>query len=135
MRRDLEHQEQVALFEWVGLAKTRIPELRLLYAIPNWAGVKSPREGARRKAEGVRAGVPDLCLPVARGGFHGLYIEMKAGEKRPTKDQQAWLRELQEQGYATRVCWSMGEARAMIESYLELPEELTLSRGGGDADD
>lgn len=32
------------------------------------------------KRQGVKAGVPDICLPVARNGYHGLHIELKAGK-------------------------------------------------------
>ena len=42
------------------------------------------------KRQGVKAGVPDICLPVARNGYHGLYIELKAGKNKATKNQEKW---------------------------------------------
>jgi len=55
-------------------------------------------------AEGVKRGVPDVFLPVARGGYHGLWIEMKYGKNKTTSNQKWWLNELKDQGYKTAVC-------------------------------
>lgn len=55
------------------------------------------------RSEGLKSGVPDLCLPVARSGYHGLYIELKAGKNKPTDNQLAWLEVLEAQGYKTAV--------------------------------
>ena len=69
---------------------------------------------------GVRAGVPDVCLPVPRGKYHGLYIEMKradGGRLRP--DQEGWLEALREQGYRAEVCHGFDAARLVITEYLK----------------
>ena len=71
-----ESVEQTRLFQWARMEAGRWPELNLLYHVPN-GGSRHRMEAAHLKQQGVRAGVPDLCLPVARGGCHGLYIEMK----------------------------------------------------------
>lgn len=110
------------LFRWADLASLRLPELRLLHAVPNWAGVKGPAEGARRKAEGVRAGVPDLHLPIPRGPHPGLWIEMKSPTGQPTKDQRRWMDALREEGHAVHLCRSWQEAKDAIEAYLALPK-------------
>ena len=67
-----EAEEQTYLFEWARLASCKWPELSFLYHIPN-EGKRPPATGARLKSMGLKSGVPDVCLPVARGGFHGLY--------------------------------------------------------------
>ena len=79
--RDAEHIEQSLLFQWAEHASGRYPELKLLFAIPNFSGRlgKVPPLAARIQAgklkrEGRKRGVPDICLPVARGGFHALYV-------------------------------------------------------------
>lgn len=59
------------------------PELQLLYHVPN-EGKRTWRTGARLKSEGLKPGVPDLCLPVARGKYHGLYVELKRRDQRAT---------------------------------------------------
>ena len=113
-----ESQEQQRLFQWVRLAEGAHPELRLLYHIPN-EGKRSRAGGRRMVAEGLRRGVPDLCLPVARGGKHGLYIELKRVKRgRVSEEQAEWLHRLCEEGYAAQVCNGWEEAARVLETYL-----------------
>ncbi|TQF00200.1 MAG: hypothetical protein FKY71_04640 [Spiribacter salinus] len=85
-----EHDEQRSLIAWARMAQAKRPELALLHAIPN-GGHRNRVAAARIKAEGAARGVPDLCLPVPRGERHGLYIELKAGKGRPSREQRWWL--------------------------------------------
>ena len=113
-----EAQEQTALFQWASLQACKYPELDMLYHIPN-GGSRNKIEAARLKGEGVKAGVPDLCLPVPRGGKHGLYIELKRiREGRTSKEQEKWLNALQEQGYEAIVCKGWEAAARKILEYL-----------------
>lgn len=115
-----ESEEQQALFQWVALQRGAFPELSLLYHVPN-GGRRSRAEAGRFKAEGVKAGVPDICLPVARGGFHGLYVELKRREKSKTsEDQKDWIKRLSAQGYFAVVCKGWDEAAQAIMLYLKL---------------
>ncbi len=116
-RNQPEHDNQVALFSWAAYDKR--PELGLLYAVPNSAK-RSPRQGAWMKAEGLKAGVPDIVLPVARGGYHALYIELKVKGRKPTPDQLGWQARLNEAGNLAIVCYGWTEAREVIERYLGL---------------
>ncbi len=116
--KNLEHHEQVALIQWAALNTHKHPELALLFAIPN-GGHRDIRVAAKLKAEGVQAGVPDLCLPVARGGFHGLWIELKAGKNTARPAQLAWIDRLRAQGYVATVERGWERARQTIEDYLE----------------
>ena len=113
-----EHDEQVALFGWAEYNEAYYPELRLLYAIPN-GGHRHKAVAAELKAEGVKPGVPNLCLPVARMGYHGLYIEMKHGRNKATRNQRDWLDALIIQGYRAVVCWGTEHAVAVLLGYLE----------------
>lgn len=113
-----EHDEQAAVIEWAEAMRSRIPELALLFAVPN-GGYRHPATAARLKREGVRAGVPDLCLPVPRGKWHGLFIEMKAGGNKPTPEQRDWLSLLTSQGYRAVVANGAEMAKAVIETYLK----------------
>ncbi len=71
------------------------------------------------KAEGMRSGVPDLFLPVARKGYHGMFIELKRRRGGVvSKDQQQWLDDLREQGYHAIVCRGFDEAKEEIIKYL-----------------
>ena len=72
------------------------------------------------KQQGVKSGVPDLCLPVPRGRYHGLYIEMKTESGHTTAVQEWWGERLQAQGYAWRVCHGWQAAVALLKWYLQL---------------
>ena len=114
-----EAQEQAALFQWARMQAGRYPELALIHAIPN-GGSRHPAEAKNLKAQGVKAGVPDICLPVPRGGCHGLYIELKrrkGGKLSP--EQEQWISELTEQGYYAAVCKGWEVAAEFIKRYLE----------------
>jgi hypothetical protein len=110
--------EQELVIRWsIGQAETW-PELELLHAIPN-GGFRSKRTAALLKRTGVKSGVPDLSLPVARGGFHGLYIEMKRTDGgRVSQEQKAWHIALRAQGYMVVVCCGHEQAIAVIRDYL-----------------
>ena len=110
----LEHDEQVALVEWMDWAHPKVP----YFATPN-GGHRHPAVAAKLKAEGVKAGVPDLCIPVARGGFHGFFLELKRAKGgKLSDDQKAWITELLAQGYEVKVCAGFEAAKAAIEEYL-----------------
>lgn len=128
-----EHAEQSALFTWAGHAQAAHPVLRLLYAIPNGGrriakvtatGIRYSPEAKKLKREGVKAGVLDVCLPVARGPYHGLYIEMKRKKGSTTSDEQKqWIADLTEQEYRAVVCKGWEEARAELLHYLSLGQK------------
>jgi hypothetical protein len=113
-----EAQEQTALFQWAAMMEGRFPELRTLHHIPN-GGSRNAIEAAHLKAQGVRAGIPDIFLPCARNGFHGLYIELKRRKGgRVSIDQQRMILALRAQGYKVEVCRGWEEARDTICEYL-----------------
>lgn len=129
-----EHSEQVALMQWAELAQAHRPLLGLLYAVPN-GGQRHPATAAKLKKEGVKRGVPDLHLPVARCGLHGLYLELKAADGRLSTEQKRWRDMLVAQGYGVAVVYGFEQARAVLEDYLDdkwsLNEHLQ-GRSGGD---
>lgn len=113
-----EAREQEALFRWAAYERGKWPELAAMYHIPN-GGSRNKAEAARLKAQGVRAGVPDICLPAARGCYHGLYIELKRRNGgRVSEAQRGWIEYLENAGYCARVCHGWDEARETIEKYL-----------------
>lgn len=113
-----EAQEQAWLFNWCRYASVKWSELDLLYHIPN-GGSRNAIEAMHLKAQGVKKGVPDLCLPVPRGKFHGLYIEMKR-QKGGTLStaQKEWIARLRNQGYRVEVCHGFKEAADVLEDYM-----------------
>lgn len=112
-----ESAEQVTVVQWAALAARQWPELAMLHAIPN-GGKRDAAEAAHLKRQGVKPGVPDLCLPVPRGGFVGLYIELKTWPNKPTDLQSAWHRLLSDAGHRVEVCFSADAAITILQAYV-----------------
>lgn len=114
-----EHDEQVSLMRWAQLQSAARPELKLLYAIPN-GGQRHKAVAAKLKMEGVKSGVPDIHLPIPRGGHHGLYIELKRRKNgRLSPSQRMWIGALLQAGHKVEVCYGWEQARDVILAYLE----------------
>lgn len=122
-RKDDEDGNQEALFHWASFHTQIMPELEYMHHVPN-GGKRDALTAITLKRRGVKAGVPDIVLPAPRAGFHGLYIELKAGKNTTTEKQKAWLRYLAEQGYYTAVCFGWQIAADLITTYLCAPEKL-----------
>ena len=120
-----EHGHQCAVMQWCDVQKHKYPELQKLFAVPN-GEKRSISVGKRLKNEGVKSGVPDLILPVARGGFHSLYIELKKSKcakspaGRVSPNQAKWIDALNEEGNMAVVCVGWEAATKTLESYLEM---------------
>ena len=113
-----ENEEQAALIEWAYYASNNYPELKMLYAIPN-GGYRPPRTAAMLQRTGVKPGVPDLCLPVPKGKYGALFIEMKRTHGGAVSaHQEIWLRALSKAGNKAVVCRGWESARDEILSYL-----------------
>ena len=114
----LEDAEQRIIFQWAAMETAARPELGLLYAIPN-GGKRAIKTAVALKKQGVKRGVPDMCLPVARGGYHGLYVELKRQKGGTVSEaQKSWITALTEQGYKAVVCRGAEEAIGTIKEYL-----------------
>lgn len=88
-----EHSEQSMVIMWAQRHEGIYPELKWLHSSLNGIFIPGPRPVvwriiAHMKQEGMKKGVADLCLPVARRGYHGLYIEMKRDENSEIKPEQ-----------------------------------------------
>lgn len=109
-----EHQEQKALFQWIKLNEPKYKHLELAHASMN-AGGRNPRLA---KESGIKAGVPDVLIPVPKRGFCGLFIEMKRVKGGVVSKEQKWfIEELEKIGYCARVCRGYIEAVALIKWY------------------
>lgn len=116
----LEEEEQCALVAWMDAQKQTLPALALAFAIPN-GGHRRKAVAGKLKAQGVKSGVPDICLPVAARGFHALFIELKrqnATASDVRAEQRIWLTKLSEEGYCVRVCYGWEAARRVLLWYL-----------------
>lgn len=124
-----EFAQQAALIRWAHSLEARrqymlypelgVSALDLIFAIPN-ANRRSPHEQRQRMWEGMKRGVPDLCLPLAGPGGHGLFIEMKAPlGGSPTPEQRWWAEMLNRNGYTAEICPGFTAAQHLIMDYLE----------------
>ena len=108
-----ETDEQIAVIEYCDVYG--IP----IYHIAN-EGKRTHYTGNLLRRLGMRKGVPDLCIPLPRGKYHGFYIEMKSESGKVTKEQREWLKLLKNNGYATAICYGADEAINKISAYMRL---------------
>lgn len=139
-----EHAHQVAFFAWCAMATNHgflnamseeaytakgcphpskpVPELALIHAIHN-QGHGDRVRGARAKAEGVRAGIPDIFWPFPVWGaygnaYAGLYIELKKPKTgRVSAAQEDVIAHLRRLGYSVRVAYGWREAAEAVVEY------------------
>lgn len=136
-----EHEEQCAVITWAAMNTGKWPALHLLYAVPNGAffggEVKILKTGKRLpvaairarklKAEGLKEGVPDLCLPLRSPRHAGLYIELKRRTLgRPSPMQDWWREALLAAGYHCVLCHGAAAAMDALRTYLATAPPLTL---------
>lgn len=103
----------------------------LLIHIPNGGSRKNEFEGWRLKRQGVRAGVSDLFLPVARGGYFGLWVEYKAeppNDAKVTDSQQEWIDLMLAQGYMASVQKGIEAAVDDLRRYMSMAPTQVVER-------
>lgn len=124
-----EQQHQIYVIQWSQqpTIREKHPELAMLFHIANERSDKV--QASILKKMGVKKGVPDLCLPVPSGKYHGLFIEMKTDTGRASAEQLWWISHLEANGYAAAVCYGWNRAVEVLEWYLN------LGRGGENAAD
>jgi VRR-NUC domain len=109
-----EDHEQAKLVVWMTKQNIKF------YAIPN-GGKRGMMEAIKFKRTGVQSGVPDICIPIPSGGYHGCYIEMKKSKGGKLGDNQAyWLEFLTNHGYYACVAHGFDEAKEIVTHYLSL---------------
>lgn len=119
-----ESDNQAAIVKWWRL---KHPKLKRML-IPSQSGVMIGGKSkfgiiAKQKREGWIAGVPDIFIAVPRGGYHGLWLELKDSGKTKSslsKDQVQYLSDLGEQGYSAAWCAGSAQAIEIIEHYMSL---------------
>lgn len=112
-------QEQIAqiqLFDWI---RSRADLSPFCLHVGNERRC-SPQHGRILKRMGIRAGVSDVFIGISRGKWHGMWLELKVGDNKPSKAQQQFMQDMRSQGY--HCLWATGypEARLLIEDYLAL---------------
>lgn len=109
-----EADEQTQLNEWCekqGILFTHIPN----------EAKRSKRVGAELVKQGMKKGFPDNFIPIARNGYHGLFIELKRRDKsksRVSDEQRDWIEKLNAEGYCAEICYGADAAITVIENYI-----------------
>ena len=112
------------VIEWAKRHEGKWPELQGLHSSLNGIFIPGPKKLVYKiinhmKAEGMKRGIPDLFLPVARRGYHGLFIEMKRDDKqKPRPEQVEFMEYAEEQGYRDQVCYGYQDAVDELKWYL-----------------
>ena len=92
------------------------PEYGLLVAIPN-----GQYRSGQRMEPGLKAGMPDLMLCCQRGTHGALFIELKSGSGKPSREQMDMHQRLRMEGYRVVLIWdSVDDVMAECERYLRL---------------
>jgi len=115
-----EHDHQVSLFDWrdhIGVRE--FPELEWMFAIPN-GGHRKISVARRLKREGVKAGVLDVLIPIPRGNYIGMWIEMKFGKNKLTKEQAAFMEKMRDFGYHCAVAYVVDDAVKEVRNYMQM---------------
>lgn len=109
-----ELQDQIKLCTWMTKQGIKF------YAIPN-GGHRHLYEAINLKRSGVQSGVPDLCIPIPSGGYHGCYLELKREKGGKLSDNQHyWIEFLRDKNYYVQVAHGFEEAREIVAHYLGL---------------
>lgn len=121
-RQNHEAEHQAALFEWARIPAVVVsnPELRLLEGSMNGVALSAAQAG-KAWAAGMLKGSHDVRLPVARGGYIGLSVELKYGKNKPTQEQLDIGALLEAEGWKVLYLWDWIEARDAILDYLAAP--------------
>lgn len=107
-----EAQEQAAVVDYCTLWGIEIVH------VPN-EGKRTLANGRQLARMGLRRGFPDLFIPTARKGYHGMFIELKRDiHCKATEHQQRWINYLNRQGYYAVICHGADAAIAEIDKYF-----------------
>lgn len=120
-----EHDIQVTFIKFLALLELKEPCLKLGFAVPN-GGMRHAAVAGKLKAEGVKSGVPDWHLPVARKMWKGLWIEFKFNKGKLSDNQVEYIAMLRAEGHHVEVCYSAEEALAQVMRYLDIDHKFIL---------
>jgi hypothetical protein len=108
--------EQIMLFDWI---RSRKDLKDYCFHIANERQT-TPQHGRILKRMGVRKGASDVFVGIVRDPWHGLFLELKAGNNTPTESQEQFMLDMASQGYFCVWCQGFEQAKTVILDYLAL---------------
>ena len=114
----------------INFIKQYYPKVRYCASLGGQFIPKHLTKTLKKKARsGYVSGFPDLQITEARGGYFGLFIELKFDKTRyTTQEQKAWLKDLEERGYKAVCCKGYTETIETINKYLQQDETKRAKR-------
>lgn len=114
-----EERLQTEVVNWI---KLKYPKARYCASL---GGIYTgPRQAIKAKRTGYSRGFPDLQITEARGGYFGLFIELKTIKGRATDVQRDWINDLNDRGYYAEICKGLPETLKTIKSYMDQKETM-----------
>jgi|TARA_R100000482_G_C5111693_1_gene140917 hypothetical protein len=108
-----EERLQAEVIKWINL---KYPKIRFCASL---GGIyTSPRQAIKAKRTGYKRGFPDLQITEARGGYFGLFIELKTIKGRATEAQKEWIQDLNDRGYKAEICKGLPATLKVIDAYM-----------------
>lgn len=123
--RDAEHWLQVRLFYTFEVDFPN--EYPFIFAVPN-GGHRTGKSARMMKYEGQKKGTPDIVIPLPRGKYHGMFLEVKTEKGTASKDQKEKIEMYREQGYYCVIAKGYDVCMAHFTAYLKLPFFDNMSR-------
>lgn len=111
-----EQQVQIGLMRWFQATHPELFPLVMASAGGLWTSIK---QATRMKSMGYKKGTPDIFFAYPMGGKHGLFLELKAANGKPSPEQKQMIQSLQEQGYAAAIAVGFDQAIALVTAYLK----------------
>ncbi len=107
---------QSAFLDWLFYNHRNIFDVTFA---PSNEGRRTAKEAYFAKRRGLKPGVPDLFIPVARSGFHGLFIELKILPNKATPSQLRMMALLTLQNYRCIICYTLEAMIQVFQEYLD----------------
>ena len=104
-------EEQIAIAFIARLEQYYTDIAKLIFHIKN-------ESTTAHKKIGVNPGIPDYMLPIAAGGYHGLFLEFKRPGGKLSDKQVCKIALLREQGYKCDVVYGWEEGIKAVLDYL-----------------
>lgn len=117
MTKHLEDAELIAFFDWVRWQEKKNPVLKVIHHVPN-EGKTTLAGGARKKRKGCRAGILDINVPIPKGDYCGLWIELKTIKGKVSVEQKKIIEILHRLGHCIRIAYSGEEAINILKWYM-----------------
>lgn len=126
VKKDLEPTEDsihFALVDWLATVPYKDKTLLDVTHHSPMGGTASARQKSKFKKMGAKSGWPDIQISVAKGCYHGLYVELKRSKGGVVSaNQKEILTMLDEEGYCTTVARGYDKAVEVVKQYMALED-------------